>query len=149
MTVDFTFRKAPKYRVISFSWRGPWQEKRIQTEFEKLGKWAKERKLKTGKWIFLGSEEKHEVAIEAKGKVKGDGRVRVKTLPASSVASITFDPDAVSPRVVYHGVTDWLRWRKKEKEIKSVLRYREVYTGNPWRDARAWSKTTVEVVVRR
>ena len=149
MTVDFAFRKAPKYRVISFSWKGPWQEKRIQSEFEKLAKWAKERKLKTGKWIFLGSEVKHEVAIEAKGKVKGDGRVRVKTLPASSVASITFDPEAVSPRVVYHGVTDWLRWRKKEKEIKSVLRYREVYGGNPWRDAKAWSHTTVEVVVRR
>jgi hypothetical protein len=50
--------------------------------------------------------------------------------------------------VVYHGVTDWLRWRRKEKEIKGVGAYREVYQGNPWSDRKAWSHTEIQVVVR-
>jgi len=112
--------------------------------------WAKQNRLRTGKWIFREPAERAwEVAIEVRGSAKSRGNVRLKSYPASTVASVTFDPDLVSPRVVYHGVTDWLRWRKREKEIRSVGPYREVYDDDPWRNPKAWARTTVQVVVRR
>jgi hypothetical protein len=46
-------------------------------------------------------------------------------------------------------VTDWLRWRKKDKTIRSVGMYREVYDGDPWREPRAWAHTDVQIVVRK
>jgi hypothetical protein len=61
---------------------------------------------------------------------------------------VRFDPTVVSPRVVYHGLSDWLRWQRKEKKIRSVVSYREIYEGNPWKDKRAWSRTEVQFVVR-
>jgi effector-binding domain-containing protein len=149
MTVDFEFKKVPKFQAITASWKGPWSDKRIQREFETLDKWAKAHKLRTGRWVFLEPGDRQwQVGLEVKGAVKGDGTVRVRSFPAGRVAQVVFDPDIVSPRVVYHGLTDWLRWRKKEKEIRSVGMYREVYNGNPWREKAAWSKTTVQVVVR-
>jgi hypothetical protein len=59
-----------------------------------------------------------------------------------------FDPEVVSPRVVYHGMTDWLRWRRKEREVRSIGQYREVYPGDPWRDKNAYARTEIQVVVR-
>ncbi len=58
-------------------------------------------------------------------------------------------PERRFPRVVYHGLSDWLRWQRKEKEVRSVLSYREVYEGNPWKDQKAWSRTEVQFVVRK
>ncbi len=76
------------------------------------------------------------------------GAVHLRTLPATRVASVVFDPEVVSPAVVYHGLTDWLRWRKKDKKIQRVVSYREVYRGNPWKDKSAYSRTDVQFVVR-
>jgi hypothetical protein len=50
---------------------------------------------------------------------------------------------------VYHGLNDWLRWRKKDGEVKSVRTSREVYSADPWTNKTAWKTTTVEYVVRR
>ena len=149
MTVDFGFARTPAYRVAYVAWKGPWNERRIQREFEALDRWAKERGVRTGAWIFREpGEARWEAAVELKGSAKGDARVRVKTFRATRVARVVFDPEAVSPRVVYHGLSDWLRWRRREKKIRSVVSTREVYRGNPWRDRKAWARTEVQFVVR-
>ena len=149
LTIDFAFKKAPKYRVASVTWKGPWNEGRIRREFEAIAKWGRDRKLRLGKWIFMEpGERRWTVAIEVSGKASGDSKVRLRTLPASRVAVVAFDPEVVSPRVVYHGLTDWLRWRKKDREIRRVLSSREVYSGNPWKDSTAWAHTEVQFLVR-
>ncbi|HZY91425.1 MAG TPA: GyrI-like domain-containing protein [Thermoplasmata archaeon] len=149
MTVDFAFKKAPAMRVATVSWKGAWNEGRIRKEFEGLARWVRAHKVRTGKWVFMEpGEAAWTVAIELRGNAKGDGKVRIRTLSASRVAAVAFDPKLVSPRVVYHGLSDWLRWRKKDGDIKRVLSSREVYSGNPWKDAAAWAHTEVQFVVR-
>lgn len=149
MTVDFKFRRAPAYRVASVSWKGPWSDARIRAKFYSLVRWARAHGLRTGKWLFLEpSERSFVVGIEIRGKAKSDGAVRIRTYPSARVASIVFDPDVVSPAVVYHGVNDWLRWRKKDRKIRSVGQYREVYSGDPWKDKKAFARTEVQIVVR-
>jgi DNA gyrase inhibitor GyrI len=150
MTVDFEFAKAPAYHVAALRHKGRWTENVCRPEFAKLVKWAKANHLKTGKWIFRESAEgSFEACLEIRGHAKASGGIRLRTFPATAVARVEFDPDVVSPRVVYHGLNDWLRWRKKEKEIRSVVSSREVYSGDPWADKKAWKNTTVEFVVRR
>lgn len=149
MAVDFAFQRVAAMRVITRTWTGAWSDARIRREFEQLAAWATSRRVATGRWLFMEpGTRRWTVAVEVKGKVRGDGRVRVRTLPATRVASVTFDPDVVSPRVMYHGLNDWLRWRRKDHEIKAVGASREVYPGNPWKDAKAWSRTQVQFVVR-
>jgi effector-binding domain-containing protein len=149
MVVDFRFKKEPKRRIAYVGWKGTWQENRVRREFESLAKWLEAHQVKTGRWFFFEPGNRtFRVAIEVVGAAHGDGRVRVRTLPAAKVASVEFNPEEVSPRVVYHGITDWLRWRRKEHEIKSVGAYRETYSANPWRDAKAWAHTEVQVVVK-
>jgi DNA gyrase inhibitor GyrI len=160
MTVDFQIRKAPEYRVATRTLRGSWPgDKALRAEFEKVQAWAKEKDLKTGKWFFqeFGDDDtpsakwRYEAGVEIRGtrSVRGGKGVVIKTLPASSVAAVTFDPDKVSPRVVYHGLADWLRHREKEGEYKEVGPYREVYLGNPWSSKRAWANTQIQVPVKR
>lgn len=148
--VDFVLKRAPAYRVACVSWKGPYKERRIQSEFEGIARWAAGHGVRTGKWIFVEpNERKWMVCVEVRSKAKSSGRVRLRTLRASHVASVVFDPEKVSPRLVYHGLTDWLRWRRKDKTIKSVRSSREVYSGNPWKDSRAWSNTDVQFLVRK
>jgi effector-binding domain-containing protein len=150
MAVDFELKKAPAMRIAAIRWKGPYSERRIQSRFEEVAKWAQRRDVRTGRWVFREPGDRTwETGIEVRGTVRSEGRVKVRTLPASTVASVRFDPDVVSPRVIYHGLLDWLRWRRKEKVIRSVLSNREVYEGNPWRDRRAWSRTEVQFVVRK
>lgn len=149
MTVDFAFRRAPSYRVASVTWKGPWSEPKIRSNFRRVLAWAEARKLRTGKWIFREPGERTwEVAIEVRGPARSERGVRIRTYPAARVATVTFDPDVVSPEVIYHGITDWLRWRRKEKQIRSVGKYQEIYEDDPWRNPRAWARTTVQVIVR-
>jgi effector-binding domain-containing protein len=149
MTVDFELKKAPSFRVAAIRWTGRYSEREIQKRFEEVERWARSQGLRTGRWIFREPASRvWDTAIEVKGKARSSGRVKVRTLPAGHVASVRFDPNVVSPRVVYHGLADWLRWRRKDKEIRSVLSYREVYEGNPWRDPHAWAHTEVQYLVR-
>jgi effector-binding domain-containing protein len=150
MTVDFSFRRVPAMHVAAISWKGAWSDAKVRANFARVAAWAKANRLRTGKWVFREPGERaFEVAIEVRGRAVSSGGVRRKTYPAATVASVTFDPDVVSARVVYHGITDWLRWRKREKEIRSVGQYREVYDADPWRNPKAWARTNVQVVVRR
>jgi hypothetical protein len=75
--------------------------------------------------------------------------VKVKNLSAETVASIQFDPNRVSPRVVYHALRDWLRWRVRDKTFKRTGSIREVYRGNPWKKPGAWAKAEVQVLVKK
>ena len=153
MTVDFAMKRAPAYRVASVRFTGPYEEKRIRSEWEGVARWAKARGLRTGKWFFTedgtGPRYKFEVAVEVRGQAKGDRKVRLRTFPASPIATVTFDPEVVSARLVYHGLSDWLRWRKKDKSIKRARTWREVYPGNPWKDAKAWSHAEIQVTVSK
>ena len=149
MTIDFALRRSPAYRVASFSWTGPWSDAKIRSNFRRVERWAKDHRLRTGKWIFRGHGPRAwEVAIEIRGSARPSAGIRLRTYRASRVASVTFSPDVVSPEVIYHGITDWLRWRRREKKIKTIGSYREVYDGDPWRNARAWARTTIQVAVR-
>jgi effector-binding domain-containing protein len=150
MTADFLLKKTPSIHVAALRWTGPYSERQIQRRFEEVEKWARTRGLRTGRWVFREPGSRvWDTAIEVHGKARSEGRVKVRTLPAGTVACVRFDPNVVSPRVVYHGLSDWLRWQRKEKKIRSVVSYREIYEGNPWKDKRAWSRTEVQFVVRK
>ncbi|MCI4354424.1 MAG: hypothetical protein L3K06_03560 [Thermoplasmata archaeon] len=150
MVVDFEFKRVKGFQAATVSWKGNWNDKRTQKEFEGLAAHLAKKNVRTGRWVFESNmDKKFLVAIEVKGKFKGSGRVRAHSFPSATVASVQFDPDVVSPRVVYHGISDWLRWRKKEGDIKSAGRYSEVYSANPWRVAKAWATTTIQVVVKK
>lgn len=149
MTVDFQFKKAPSLHVASIRWTGPYSEATIRRRFGDVVKWAAARRLRTGRWVFREPGERAwEVGVEVHGPARSEGRVKVRTIPPARVASVTFDPEVVSPRVIYHGLSDWLRWQRKEKKIRSVVSSREIYPGDPWKNARAWSRTEVQFVVR-
>jgi effector-binding domain-containing protein len=150
VVVDFRIKKVPAYRVASIAWKGPWNERRIRAQFDRVAKWARKNGLRTGAWIFREPGTRAwEVSIEIRGTARPESPIRLRTLPACSVASVVFDPDVVSPAVVYHGVSDWLRWRKRDKTIRSVGAYRERYDRDPWRNPKAWARTEVQVVVRK
>ncbi len=125
MPVDFAFRKEPALRTLSKSWKGPWQDRRIRKEFERVERALRAQGLRPGRWIYSGDYENSRwlVAIEARGRPKSGDGFRVKTFAASRVASVVFDPKVVSPRVIYHGISDWLRWRKKDKKIRRAGMY--------------------------
>ena len=150
MTVDFAMGKAPAYRVAVLRAKGAWSPNICRAEFRKLVAWAKSNRLKTGKWIVRSDDDmKFEACLEVRGAAKPEGGIRMRTFRASPVARVTFDPNVVSPRVVYHGLNDFVRWRKKDGEIKGVGGSREVYDGDPWTNKSAWSHTTIEYLVRK
>ncbi len=160
MPVALTTKKTPEYRLATMTLKGPWPgDKEIRAEFEKLHAWAKAKGVKTGKWFFteLGQDEpqaskrRYEVGIEvrSKGPLRGGKGVSMKSLPAATVASVTFDPDQVSPDVVYYAMMGWLEWGDKKKVYRASGPFREVYTGNPWSSKSAWARTQVQVPLRK
>lgn len=150
MTVDFAYARTPSLRIASITWKGPWNEARIRSQFRRVERWAKAQGVRTGRWIFREPGARTwETGIELKGQAKGSGPVRTKTLPAARVARVVFDPDKVSSRLVYHGLLDWLRWQRRAKEITSVGSSREIYSADPWRFPKAWARTEVQFVVRK
>jgi DNA gyrase inhibitor GyrI len=150
MVVDFQVKRTPSYRVVSLQRKGPWKKDNLRAEFRTLQAWAKKRGLKTGKWIFYErTASTWEACLEIQGAAEAEAPIRVKEIPAVTVASVVFDPEEVSSRVVYHGLVDWLRWRRKEGAIKRVLESREVYDGDPWSDRRAWARADVQFVVEK
>lgn len=159
MVVDFEFKREPAYTVAAIRYVGPFRENHLDKEFKELVSWAKRAKVRTGKWIFReldgpnsrrpDNKRRWEAALEIRGKARGQGRIRIKKIPATTVARVVFDPEKVSPRLVYHGLSDWLRWRNKDKVIKGIGPTREVYAGDPWTNAQAWSLAEVQFLVRR
>jgi hypothetical protein len=150
MVVDFEIGKASGFRAATVAWKAPWNEKRIRKEFDAIDRWLKSRKAKTGRWYFIEKgSDRFRVAIEVRSKVDGTARIRIRKFAPTAVVRVAFDPDELSPRIVYHGLNDFLRWRRKDKTIRSVGDYREVYDGNPWTDPKVWAGMRVEALVRK
>ena len=148
MVVDFVWKQSRGYRVASIVRVGPWKEDNLRTEFGELVRWARRRRLRTGAWIFVEQgRSRWEACLEVRGAASPEGRIRRKTLPPSRVASIVFDPDQTSSRVVYHALNDWTRSRRKDGTIRSVRSVREIYAGDPWKDRRAWANCEVQFLV--
>jgi hypothetical protein len=150
MIVDFVRKRTPSFRVGSITRIGPWKVDNLKTEFGELLRWAKKQKVRTGRWIFFERDHhRWEACLEIKGNAEAEGRISLKVLAAASVVSVAFDPDRISSRIVYHGLNDWTRWQIRDREIKSVSAIREVYSGNPWKDKRAWANCEVQFIVRK
>ena len=150
MPVDFELTRSPSYRVAAIARTGPWKEGLLRAEFRELTAWAKKQGVRTGRWIFRHpGDDRWEACLEFRGRATPTGRIRVKTLPSTYVARCVFDPDAVADRVIYHGLSDWTRWRKRQREIRAVGGSREVYSGDPWSDAKAWAQCEVQFIVRK
>ena len=129
----------------------------MREEFNQTVKWAKKKGVRTGRWFFAMLDESEipdkkrrwEAAIEVKGaKAEAQGGIRFREFPDQLVASVTFDPEKVSPRVIYYGLEGWLEWGE-DREYKSAGTPREVYKGDPWRSARAWANVEVQVPVKK
>jgi DNA gyrase inhibitor GyrI len=155
LVVDIVVKRTPSYTVASLARVGPWKNNVWRPEIRQLEKWARKKKLLTGKYLLYESSgrstnrRRWEACIEIKGQAQPKGRIRIKKIPAETVASVTFNPDRISPRLVYHGLNDWLKWRIRDGTFKAIGSGREVYSGNPWTNARAWAKTDVQIIVKR
>jgi DNA gyrase inhibitor GyrI len=113
MVVDFEVTRRPGYRVASILKVGPYREDNLRHEFEELTAWAKKNGLRTGKWIMYehdGSNSRRpenqrrwEACLEVKGSAKPEGRIRIKKLPAQTVALVVFNPNIISSRIIYQG----------------------------------------------
>jgi len=159
MVVDFEVTRTPSYIVASILKIGPYREDNLRSEFGELVSWAKKHRVRTGKWIMYehdgpnsrrpGNQRRWEACLEIRGKAKAEGRIRIKKLPAQTVAHVVFNPNVVSSRIVYHGLGDWIWWRLKYKDFKRAGPTREVYDGDPWTNTKAWSKADVQVLVEK
>ena len=155
MVVDIKVKNVQSYNVASIMRVGPYGRDMLRAEFGQLVNWAKKKKLRTGKCLLYFLDEpggrraanklRSEACLEIKGKAGTEGKIRVKKLPAQRVACVTFDPDKVSPRLVYSGIYGWLRYGGFREAGPS----REVYNANPWTNARAWANAEVQVPVKR
>lgn len=155
MVVDFSIKVAPSYKVAYIirigGYTGPNMWRR---EFNQLTRWAKKRRIRTGKWIVFfidewgkkpDSKRRSAACLELKSKAEPEGKIDIMKLPKRRVVSVTFNPDKVADQVVYHGIEGWLQYRP----FKQLGPAREVYTGSPWTSARAWTNCEVQVPIKR
>lgn len=160
MVVDFVIHRAPTYRVATRTLVGSYpSDRRIRAEFETIVAWAGKSGVKTGRWFFREldgpetprNKRRWEYGIEMRSRraVRGEKGLSRKVFPTTTVASVRFNPDKVSPMLVYHGLEGWLWRRKKDREFRESGIWREVYVGNPWKSKRAWANTEVQVPVKR
>ncbi len=84
--------------------------------------------------------------MEIKGKARVEGKVKIKKFPRHTVVSVIFDPEKVSADLVYSGIYGWLRYSDLQATDSPS---REVYSGNPWTNPRAWANAEVQVPVRK
>ena len=154
MTVDFKLKRVPACTVACVTEDGRYSDRAIRASFAKIAQWTVRKGLSTGRWFFIEQYEEDDrirwdACIEVKGKARSEGKVRVKSLRASDVVSVSFNPDEISARIVYHAINDWIRWRKRDGSITRTGRFREVYPGDPWKDATAWENMEVQLIVSR
>jgi len=153
--VDIKVKTAPRYKVAYITHVGPYSGQNMwRAEFTQLEKWAKKRKVHTGRWIMYFIDEwgkkpnrqRRSVAcLEIKGRAEPEGKIKIMTLPRQRVASVTFNPDEVADDIVYHGIEGWLQYRP----FKAAGPSREVYVASPWTNRRAWANAEVQVPLKR
>ena len=155
MVVDIKVKQVPGCTVASLIHFGPHGPNLFRAEFDHLVKWAKKNKLRTGKWIMrwldepegkLASKVRSEACLEIKGKARLEGKIKIKKLSKHTVASVVFNPEKVSSRLVYSGIYGWLRYSDFQATRSPA---REVYAANPWTNSRAWANAEVQVPIKR
>ena len=155
MMVDFKVKTASGYNVAYLIHVGDYSGQNMwRSEFSQLERWAKTRRLATGKRIMYfidkwGEKPKNKrrsvAALEIRGKAEPEGKIQIMKLPRQKVVSISFDPNKVSSDLVYHGLESWL----ESCAYKQTARSRELYRGNPWKNARAYADCEVQVPIKR
>jgi DNA gyrase inhibitor GyrI len=155
MAAEIKVKRAPSYKVASMMRVGAYSPNMLRSEFSQLVKWAEKKKLGTGKWILFFIDEpggrrpmnklRSEACLQIKGRATSDGKIKVKKIKTQKVAYVTFNPNLVSPMLVYSGIYGWLRYAG----YKDAGLSREVYTGNPWTNSRAWANAEVQVPIKR
>jgi len=155
MMVDFKVKTAPSYNVAYLTHVGDYSGQNMwRSEFSQLEKWAKKRGLRTRKRIMYfidkwGEKPKNKrrsvAALEIKGKAEPVGKIRIMKLPRHKVVSVSFDPNKISSDLIYHGLESWL----ESCNYKQTSRSRELYDGNPWKNARAYANCEVQVPIKR
>jgi effector-binding domain-containing protein len=155
MKVDFKVKTAPSYSVAYLIHFGGYSGQNMwRSEFSQLERWAKKRRLRTGKWIMYfidkwaekpNKKRRSVAALEIKGKGEPEGKIRIMKLPRHRVVSVSFDPNKISSDLVYHGLESWL----ESCTYKQTARSRELYNGNPWKDSRAYANCEVQVPIKR
>ena len=155
MMVDFKVKTAPSYNVAYLIHFGGYLGQSMwRSEFTQLERWAKKRKLRTGKRIMYfidkwgekpNKKRRSVAALEIKGKAKPEGKIRIMKLHRHKVVSVTFDPNKISSDLVYHGLESWL----ESYTYKQTARSRELYNDNPWTNAHAYANCEVQVPIKR
>jgi len=155
LKVDFKVRIAPSYRVAyiirygGYSGGNTWR-----SELGQLERWAKKKKLRTGKRIMYfidrwgekpQKQRRSVAALEIRGKAKPEGKIQIMKIPKQKIVGVVFDPDSVSANLVYDGIEGWLEY----SAYKQSGRSREVYNGNPWTNPKAWANCEVQVPIKR
>ena len=159
MTVEFVVSNAPAHRVVTKTLVGDWPgDRKLRSEFESVASWARRSGLKTGSWFFRELDDwdtpvkkrRWEVGVEIRTRksLRREDGLSIKTLPRTKIVTVTFDPDEVSPELVYFGLEGWLWWQRKSKKFRRNGPSREVYRGNPWKSEGAWSHTQLQVPVK-
>jgi len=153
--VDFKVKTAPGYNVAYLIHFGGYLGQSMwRSEFTQLERWAKNRKLRTGKRIMYfidkwgerpNKKRRSVAALEIKGKSKLEGKILIMKLPRQKVVSISFDPNKVSSDLVYHGLESWL----ESCNYKQTGRSRELYNDNPWTNPDAYANCEVQVPIKR
>lgn len=158
MTVDFAIKRFSGCKVAVIRYVGAYRgDDMLRDEFGQIKRWAKEKGVKTGRWFFMeldgpevpSRKRRWDAAIEVKGAARSSGKIRVRELPAGPVACVKFNPEAVSARLVYHGLESWLGWQRKQGKYREAGKWREVYPGDPWTSERAWAGLEVQAPVKK
>ncbi len=156
MAVDIKVKNTPSYRVASLERKGSEGTEPLRREFQVLEKWAKKSKVKTGRYFCHFYESgrtpamyRFEACLEIRGKTpKPEGKIKIKELPKLTVASVKFNPEKVSPRLVYNGVYGWLK-ENDEGYTQGGPFSREVYLGNPWTNSWVWTRAEIQVPAKK
>jgi effector-binding domain-containing protein len=151
MVVDIKVKGTPSYKVASIERSGGEGSEPLRREFQELEKWAKKSKVKTGKYFCYFYEAgrtpdryRFVACLEIRGKPKPEGKIKIQELPKLTVASVKFNPEKVTPRLVYNGVYGWLS--ENDEGYKTAGSFsREVYPGNPWTSSWAWARAEIQV----
>lgn len=155
MKVGFKVKYAPSYTVAYMIHVGPYAGQNMwRSEFSQLSRWAKKRRLRTGKWIMYfidkwgerpPKQRRSVAAIQLKGRAPIEGKFKIMRIPRQKVGSVTFNPDKVSEELIYYGLESWL----ESGSYRQAGTSRELYDGSPWTNPRAWANCEVQVPLKR
>src|SRR5579875_2788409 len=112
MVVDIVVKRDRGYSVIVKGKVGPYSgDNNLRPEFRELVRWARKNKISTRCWLFYELDGPETPPNQR----KWEQCVSFRKIPSQLVASVMFDPDKFSSKLVYHGLECWLEWRAKNR----------------------------------